>query len=217
MAGTPGRLRAVGIVSVVATLLFGLAAGQAFRSADGALERAAANSDQLVRIQAIQTNVVQADADATNAFLVGGLEPAAQRADYTEAIASASELIARGRAAPAGRRAALGALNQSLVAYTSQVEQARANNRQALPIGAQYLKSASADLRADALPLLANLGEANNARVTEEFDRAARAALWLVVAGLLALVVLGLSWCGWPDAPAATSTSPWPPRRWWCS
>ena len=104
MAGTPGRLRGLGIVSVVAALLFGLAAGQAFRSADGALERAAANSDQLVRIQAIQTNVVQADADATNAFLVGGLEPAAQRADYTAAIATASELIARGRSAPAGRR-----------------------------------------------------------------------------------------------------------------
>ena len=95
MAGTPGRLRAVGIVSVAAALLFGLAAGQAFRSADGALERAAANADQLVRIQAIQTNVVQADADATNAFLVGGLEPADQRADYTEAIATASGLIAQ--------------------------------------------------------------------------------------------------------------------------
>jgi hypothetical protein len=193
MAGTPGRLRAVGIVSVVATLLFGLAAGQAFRSADGALSRAAANSDQLVRIQAIQTNVVQADADATNAFLVGGLEPAAQRADYTEAIASASRLIAEAAQHQPADGAALAALNQSLVSYTSQVEQARANNRQALPIGAQYLKGASADLRADALPLLANLGEANNARVTEEFDRAARSALWLVSGGLLALVVLVLS------------------------
>ena len=154
------------------TLLFGLAAGQAFRSADGALERAAANSDQLVRIQAIQTNVVQADADATNAFLVGGLEPAAQRADYTEAIASASRLIAEAAQHQPADGDALGALNQSLVAYTSQVEQARANNRQALPIGAQYLKDASADLRADALPLLKNLGEANDARVAEEFDRA---------------------------------------------
>ena len=193
MAGTPGRLRAVGIVSVVATLLFGLAAGQAFRSADGALGRAAANSDQLVRIQAIQTSVVQADADATNAFLVGGLEPAAQRADYTEAIASASGLIAQAAQHQPADGDALAALNQSLVSYTSQVEQARANNRQALPIGAQYLKGASADLRADALPLLANLGEANNARVTEEFDRAARSALWLVAGGLLTLVVLALS------------------------
>ncbi|HYN66292.1 MAG TPA: hypothetical protein VES93_05340 [Ornithinibacter sp.] len=193
MAGTPGRLRAVGIVSVVATLLFGLAAGQAFRSADGALGRAAANSDQLVRIQAIQTNVVQADADATNAFLVGGLEPAAQRADYTEAVASASRLIAEAAQHQPADGNALAALNQSLVAYTSQVEQARANNRQALPVGAQYLKGASADLRADALPLLTNLSEANNARVAEEFDRAARSALWLVLPGLLALAVLALS------------------------
>ena len=193
MSGTPGRLRTVGIVCVVVTLLFGLAAGQSFRSADGALGRAAANSDQLVRIQAIQTNVVQADADATNAFLVGGLEPAAQRADYTEAIATASGLIAQAAQHQPADGAALSALNQSLITYTSQVEQARANNRQALPIGSQYLRSASADLRADALPLLKNLGEANDARVTEEFDRAARASLWLVVAGLLALVVLALS------------------------
>jgi len=193
MAGTPGRLRAVAIVSVAATLLFGLAAGQAFRSADGALERAAANADQLVRIQAIQTNVVQADADATNAFLVGGLEPADQRTDYTEAIATASGLIAQAAQHQPADGAALSALNQSLVTYTSQVEQARANNRQALPIGSQYLRSASADLRADALPLLANLGAANDARVTEEFDRAARASWWLVVAGLLALGVLVLS------------------------
>ena len=193
MSGSPGRLRTVGIVCVVATLLFGLAAGQSFRSADGALGRAAANSDQLVRIQAIQTNVVQADADATNAFLVGGLEPAAQRADYTEAIATASGLIAQAAQHQPADGAALSALNQSLITYTSQVEQARANNRQALPIGSQYLRSASADLRADALPLLKNLGEANDARVTEEFDRAARASLWLVVAGLLALVVLTLS------------------------
>lgn len=193
MAGTPGRLRAVGIVGVVVTLLFGLAAGQAFRSADGALNRAAANSDQLVRIQAIQTDVVQADADATNAFLVGGLEPAAQRTGYTEAVASASGLIAQAAQHQPADGNALAALNQSLVAYTSQVEQARANNRQALPIGAQYLKAASADLRADALPLLTNLGEANNARVTEEFDRAARSALWLVLPGLLALTVLVLS------------------------
>ncbi|HET7822562.1 MAG TPA: hypothetical protein VFL10_13650 [Ornithinibacter sp.] len=186
-------MRVVGIVCVAATLLFGLAAGQAFRSADGALNRAAANSDQLVRIQAIQTNVVQADADATNAFLVGGLEPAAQRENYTGAVTTASQLIAEAAQHQPADGNALGVLNQSLVAYTGLVEQARANNRQALPVGAQYLKSASADLRADALPLLRNLGEANNSRVTEEFDRAGRAALWLVLPGLLTLGLLALA------------------------
>lgn len=193
LAGTPGRLRALGALTVLAALLFGLAAGQAFRSADGALERAAANSDQLVRIQAIQTNVVQADADATNAFLVGGLEPAAQRADYTTAIASASRLIAEAAQHQPADGPALGALNQSLIAYASEIEQARANNRQALPIGAQYLKDASANLRSDALPLLKNLVDANNQRVAEEFDRAGRALLWLVVPGVLTLLVLGLA------------------------
>ncbi len=196
MSGTPGHLRTLGLVGIAATLLFGLAAGQSFRSADGALTRAAANSDQLVRIQAIQTNVVRADADATNAFLVGGLEPPAQRADYTKAITSASQLIAEAAQHQPVDGAALAALNQALITYTGQVEQARANNRQALPIGAQYLKNASADLRTTALPLLKNLSDANNARVAEEFDRADRAALWLVIAGLLtlAVLVLGLVW-----------------------
>jgi hypothetical protein len=196
LAGTPGRLRAVGVLCVVAALGFGLAAGQAFRSADGALTRAAANSDQVVRIQAIQTNVVQADADATNAFLVGGLEPAAQRSAYTTAIASASRLIADAAQHQPADGPALGALNEVLVAYTSEVEQARANNRQALPVGAQYLRNASATLRSEALPLLANLGAANNDRVAEEFDRAGRASLWLLIPGLLTIAVLafGLVW-----------------------
>jgi hypothetical protein len=140
--------------------------------------------------------VVQADADATNAFLVGGLEPPAQRADYAAAIASASQLIAEAAQNQPADGRALGALNQSLVAYTAEIEQARANNRQALPIGAQYLKDASAHLRSDALPLLKNLGDANTQRVTLEFDNAGQASLWLVTFGVLALLVLvlGLVW-----------------------
>jgi hypothetical protein len=188
--GTPGRLKVVGAVTVVAALLFGLAAGYSFRAADGALSRAAANTDQLVRVQAIQNSVVQADADATNAFLVGGLEPAAQRADYTAAITSASKLIAEAAKSQPADGPALGELNQALVTYASEIEQARANNRQALPIGAQYLKDASADLRADALPALKSLVDANNERVAAEFDNARSAGLWLVITGLLTMAVL---------------------------
>lgn len=187
---TPGRMRWLAVVGVAVALAFGLAGGQAFRSASGALDRAGANTDQLVRIQAIQTNLVQADADATNAFLVGGLEPPAQRADYLRAVGSATQLIAEAAQHQPADGRALGALNQSLVAYTGEIERARANNRQALPVGAQYLKDASANLRADARPILKNLVDANDERVATEFDNAGRAALWLVVVGLLALVVL---------------------------
>jgi len=194
--GTPGRLKGLGALTVVACLVFGLVAGFSFRSADGALARAGANTDQLVRVQAIQNHVSQADADATNAFLVGGLEPPAQRADYTEAITAASKLIAEAAQNQPADGPALGALNEALVSYATEIEQARANNRQALPIGAQYLKDASADLRANALPPLKNLVDANNQRVEEEFDNARTAAIWLGVAGFLTLVVLvlGLVW-----------------------
>ena len=191
--GTPGRLRGIGALTVVACLVFGLAAGFSFRAADGALSRAGANTDQLIRVQAIQNNVVQADADATNAFLVGGLEPPAERAEYTEAITSASKLIAEAAQSQPADGPALGALNEALLSYASEIEQARANNRQALPIGAQYLKDASAGLRADALPPLKSLVDANNQRVDAEFDNARSAVLWLVVFGVLTLVILGFA------------------------
>ncbi len=41
---------------------------------------ASADTAQLVRVQTIKVNLLRADALATNAFLVGGLEPAEQRA-----------------------------------------------------------------------------------------------------------------------------------------
>lgn len=191
--GTPGRLKALGAVTVVAALLFGLMAGYSFRAADGALARAGANADQLVRIQAIQNSAVQADAGATNAFLVGGLEPPAERAEYTAAIGSASRLIAEAAQKQPADGPALGALNEALLGYASEIEQARANNRQALPIGAQYLRNASAGLRADALPPLTSLVEANNERVAAEFDNARNSLWWLAVFGVLALAVLGFA------------------------
>ncbi|HEX9371847.1 MAG TPA: hypothetical protein VF897_12615, partial [Roseiflexaceae bacterium] len=166
-------------------------AAQGFAEASGALDRADANTAQLVRLQAIQNNLVRADADATNAFLVGGLEPAAQRADYQKAVGEASRLIADAARSQPADNAALDALNNALLDYTGLVEQARANNRQGLPVGAQYLRNASSGLRSTALPLLENLVKANQERVTTEFDGIGRGYAWLSIAGLLALVAIG--------------------------
>ena len=195
LEGTPGRLRVLALVTAGVAVLFGLAAGQAFNAADGALARAEANTAQLVRIQALHTNLVRADANATNAFLVGGLEPASTRTAYETSVSQAAQLIAQAaRAQPADGRA-LAALNDQLLTYTGLVEQARANNRQALPLGAQYQRNASAGLRADALPIVDALVTANDHRVRVELDNAARAADWLL-AGLLTLAVLvvGMVW-----------------------
>jgi hypothetical protein len=187
--GTPGRMRAFLILAAAMSVVFGLAAAQGFRQSDGALDRAEANAAQLVRIQAIHTNLVSANADATNAFLVGGLEPPAQRQHFVDSMANAAALITEAATAQPADQKALGALNQTLVTYEGLIEQARANNRQGLPIGSQYLKDANAVLQNDSLPLVKALVQANEERVDTEFDGVGQGTIWVVVSGLLALVV----------------------------
>ncbi|TDD18190.1 hypothetical protein E1218_26485 [Kribbella turkmenica] len=187
--GTPGRMRAFLILTAVMSVVFGLSAAQGFRQADGALTRAEANAAQLVRIQAIHTNLVSANADATNAFLVGGLEPPDQRRHFVDSLAGAARLIAEAATAQPADTAALGALNQTLITYDGLIEQARANNRQGLPIGSQYLRDANAVLQNDSLPLVKALVQANEERVDTEFDGIGQGNLWVVIAGLLTLVV----------------------------
>jgi hypothetical protein len=189
-AGTPGRMRTVLILSAAIAVLFGLAAAQGFRESDGALKRAEANTAQLVRIQAIHTSLVSANADATNAFLVGGLEPPAQRQHFVDSMAQAAKLIAEAATAQPADQAVLGQLNTTLLTYQGLIEQARANNRQGLPIGSQYLKDASATLQNDSLPLLNQLVESNEARVDTEFDGIGYGNYWLIIGGLITLVVL---------------------------
>ncbi|MEU4292925.1 hypothetical protein AB0E63_32270 [Kribbella sp. NPDC026596] len=187
--GTPGRMRAFLLVAAAMSVIFGLAAAQGFRQSDGALERAEANTAQLVRIQAIHTNLVSANADATNAFLVGGLEPPEQRQHFVDSLANAAALITEAATAQPADQEALGALNQTLITYEGLIEQARANNRQGLPIGSQYLKDANAVLQNDSLPLVKALVQANEERVNTEFDGVGKGTIWVVVSGLLALVV----------------------------
>ena len=196
LSGTPGRLRILALLAVAVSLIFAIGAYSAFGSADAALHRGGDNAAQLVRIQAIHTNLVRADADATNAFLVGGLEPADQRNNYNASMAQTSRLIAEAAKAQPADGPALGALNTSVLTYAGLIEQARATNRQALPVGAQYLRVASSGLRSDALHILDAMVKANDARVRAEFDAARGASAVLIASGVLALLVLigGMVW-----------------------
>ncbi|TDO68177.1 hypothetical protein EV651_10296 [Kribbella sp. VKM Ac-2571] len=191
--GTPGRMRAFLILAAAMSVVFGLAAAQGFSQSDGALDRAQANTAQLVRIQAIHTNLVSANADATNAFLVGGLEPPEQRAHFVNSLAAAAGLIAEAATAQPADRDVLGALNKTLITYGGLIEQARANNRQGLPIGSQYLKDANSVLQDDSLPLVKALVEANEKRVDTEFDGISQGTIWILVGGLLSLVVFAIT------------------------
>lgn len=149
----------------------------------------AAHTGQLIRVHEIESNLFQADALATNAFLVGGLEPPEQQAAYDAALERVSTLVVEAAEAQPADRAVLEALNPQVMRYAEQMQQARANNRQGLPVGAQYLREASAELRSETLPLLANLITYNEQRA----DDSLRGHYWFLIAlpGLAVLVLLG--------------------------
>jgi hypothetical protein len=193
LQGTPGRMRLLGLLSVLAALAIGAVSANALLASRAAAERAANNTAQVVRVQSLHVDLLRADALATNAFLSGGLESADQRARYDAAISAATTGIAAAAAAQPADGRALGALADQVRAYTALVEQARANNRLGLAVGAQYLKQASAGLRSDAIPIVQAITTANEGRAQAEFTRSdSSAQLLLGVACILALIGVAL-------------------------
>lgn len=188
--GTPGRMRLLAAASVVAALVIGAISANALLASRAAAERAANNTAQVIRAQSIHVDLLRADALATNAFLVGGLESADQRARYDTAISAATTGIAAAAAAQPADGRALGELADEVRAYAALVEQARANNRLGLPVGAQYLRQASAGLRSDAIPIVQAVTEANEGRAEAEFGRA-DSTLQLFLGIVAILVLLG--------------------------
>ena len=165
---TPRELRRLTTAVITLSLVFGLLGLSLFTLLTWSMQRASGATAQTIRIQQIQTNLQRADANATNAFLVGGLEPADQ--------------------------AALAALNVELVDYTENIELARANNRQGFPIGAQYLRLASSGLRADALPILQNLVDANALRASSQMKVTIAIPIAIIELVLLGGLVWGQVW-----------------------
>ena len=176
------------VIATVCVLAAALTTFMLFATWQGT-RAAAADTEQLVRVQTIKVDLLRADALATNAFLVGGLEPAEQRAAYDAALKDVEGTVTDAAQAQPADRAALAALNEAVLTYTSAMELARANNRQGFPVGAAYLNQASTGLRSTALPLVDNLVTANQQR-----SRDAMSPLpWVlvVIPGLLALLALG--------------------------
>lgn len=190
LAGTPGSLRIAGLASVVVCLLFGFAAFGAVRNRANAIADARNHAAQLVRIQDIRSNATQADAAATNAFLVGGLEPADQRTAYEDGIAGATSDIASASAGSTSDASVLAKTNQVIAQYAGLIESARANNRQGFPVGAAYLRQASNLLRTEALPPLAQAVGVEQTRITKAYGNAARADAVLIASLVLAVIVL---------------------------
>lgn len=187
-ADTPALLNRWQLLGMATALLFALVSATlqfVGWQSDG---RAADDTQQLIRVQEIQSSLLRADALATNAFLVGGLEDPARRAEYESTLDDVARAVTAAAEAQPADREVLAALNVEITDYATAVSQARDNNRQGFPIGAEYLSGASSGLRADALPLLKALVDANTERA--DGSLAGQHPVWLTLTGVVALGVL---------------------------
>jgi hypothetical protein len=186
---TPATLQLLLALAVLASLAFGVAGFQTGSSQARATADASAEAAQLIGIQDVRNDLVSADAIAANAFLVGGLEPADQRAEYDAAIDDATRALTTLSADEKAGDTDFAKINSEVAIYTGLIEQARANNRQGFPVGAAYLSQASALLNDSTLPQLEALVLASADRAAGSFTATTVSLAWLVIA-LVALVAL---------------------------
>lgn len=194
LATTPGRLTLATAVAVLACLLLGVTGFLAGNGQATALQDAQRDAAQLVGAQELRNDLVSADATATNAFLVGGLEPAEARARYESSLSEAAQagpsLAATARGD--GEAADLAAVSDAVQRYAGLVESARANNRQGFPVGAAYLDQASAALRDEVLPTIDEVAVSTSERVDGDMTSVAldQALLLFVLLSLVTLAVV---------------------------
>ena len=185
----PGLLNRWQVIAVAACVLFGVLAARSSCSAWQANRPAADNTEQLVRVQNIQSSLFRADALATNALpdrraRAGRAAAGVRRRDRPGAAADR-----RRRRGAAGRPRGAGRAQLEVVStYTTTNTQARDNNRQGFPVGAEYLRGASTQLRADALPLIQALAAANSDRAEDELS--GQTPLLMLIPGAAALALL---------------------------
>lgn len=186
----PRQLRRIRLVSVVVALTFAGLTLLQLLLAGQALQSAAKDTQQLVRVQNIKVHLLRADALATNAFLVGGLEAPEQRENYDRSLGHATHAIAEAAEAQPLDRDVLVELNQVIVDYAEGMAQARSTNRQGLPVGAGYLRASSSELRDRGVVLVDALVAANTERAGNSLN--AHLPLLMALPALAALVIIAL-------------------------
>jgi hypothetical protein len=167
VSNTPGRLRLLLAVLVLLSLAWGALAAFAVQQYASAASGVVDTREPL-SLDALQIYQRLSDANdaAATAFLTGGLEPLTVRQRYLADISAAEsgleDATARGGAGNGVTSTDLRTLAIDLPVYTGEIETARADNRLGLPLGAAYLREASALMRAALLPAAQRLDDAEN-------------------------------------------------------
>ncbi len=193
---TPARMRLLAIVTATIAVLLALFGWIAVSRRDQALDRTGDAAARLISVQQIRSAVIEADSIATTSFLLGGLEPADQRARYESRLADAAGGLALLFDGQAGNeREQLVEASSTLNEFSGLVEQARANNRQGFPVGAAYQRQASALVRTDLLVSLSELEQQARAEVNDNIASAHQIGWLLPLAGLITLAAMASG--GW--------------------
>jgi hypothetical protein len=191
-ATTPGRMRLIslGVLACVA-LAWALGFYAVSHRQQGIRTVGTEVQPVVVESRSIQSLLSGADASAANSFLAGGVEPADQRARYLTNTRQAQDELAKaaaGGGASAKAQDAVRTIAESSATYVGLVESARANNRQGFPVGAGYLRRATALLNNTILPAADRLHEDSVLRLDAGY--AAAGGIAATVGVLVAAVVL---------------------------
>src|SRR5258705_1410309 len=193
---TPGVVGIIAIVVAACCVLAGLVCGGQL---DGRIAEHNAVLDRSEPLaysaQKLCAALSAADAAAASAFLSGGIETAAMRARYKQALADAASALADVTAGTTDMeaRTVVADMAAKLAAYTGLVESARANDRQGFVIGSAYLREASSLVQTAMLPGAEKIYSSNLATLNDD-QRAVGTVptIGLVLLGLvLAAIVVG--------------------------
>jgi hypothetical protein len=193
-ATSPGRLQLTMAMLLILGLFTGLVAGLTANAARLGTDGLGSRSQPLlVEAETIYSALADADTTAAQAFLAGGLEPAALTQRYDADLVRATEaLTSAARRTPEG--GSTGAAIQQLASGTAQyadlVATARANNRQGLPVGAAYLSRAS-DLNRNILLVQAQALFRAAQRDVDAGYTDARSPWWVTFLVILLIGLLG--------------------------
>jgi len=203
-ATTPDRFRLARNMLVISLLLTGTAAAV---SAEVASQSTRDIADRIEPISdgatTLYRSLAEADATFTSGFLTGDVESAPTRTCYDSTQPQAcydlnishatTSLVATGAQASdeAATADPINDITTLLPVYTGLVKQAKANNRQGLPTGANYLQRASDLMQSTMLPA----AEAVQVRQAAQLDRtyviASAVPLPAILFGVALLVMLG--------------------------
>lgn len=190
----PGRLRIIGAVLAALIVLFGTVGLWEVSGRSGSAEHVVGRSQPLSADAAsIYRSLADADTASSSGFLLGATQEREVRLRYEEDIANASRLLVSAAANTGGSedsRAQITLLSEQLPRYTGLIEQARAANRQGLPLGGAYLRYANEQMTTQLLPAAQRLYEAETGRLYADYDDSRSWPLASLAAGLVALAAL---------------------------